>query len=174
MNATSPLPRDRRAQFTDPPARRTPVPFVVMCSAALLFLTALVIVGTRDAAPAAAVESASATTDVVLPAAGLDDGQARFYRYQTSLGREVRFFLIKSVDGVIRAAFDSCDICFRDRRGYRQAGDVMVCNKCGQTFPSAQINVLRGGCNPVPVERHVEGGQVVVRAASLEQGAAYF
>ena len=81
---------------------------------------------------------------------------------------------MKSSDGVARAAFDTCDVCFRERRGYRQVGDNMICNNCGRAFPSRDINVLQGGCNPAPIERTVEGDRLVLRASALEQGLVYF
>ena len=119
-------------------------------------------------------EIAGAGADVSVPVATFSDGAARFYRYTTASGREVRFFVMRSADGVVRAAFDACDTCFRDRRGYHQEGDVMVCNKCRQTFRSVDINVLQGGCNPAPLERSIVGDQVLLQAASLERGTTYF
>ncbi len=112
--------------------------------------------------------------DVQLPAASFADGQARFYRYANAAGREVRFFVIKSADGVIRAAFDACDVCYRERRGYHQSGDVMVCNNCGRTFRSVDVNVITGGCNPGPLPRTAAGDQIVITAANIESGASYF
>lgn len=112
--------------------------------------------------------------DIRLAAKEFDDGQAHFYRYRTAGGPEVRFFVIKTSDGVVRAAFDSCELCYKQRRGYRQAGHVMVCNNCGRTLPLMRVNVVQGGCNPGPLERAVEGDQVLLKAASLELGAAYF
>jgi uncharacterized membrane protein len=176
----SPARKDKQAQFvSEPPPRRGTTPVALVLGAAFLFLGAFVLVvgGGRGGGPVAATpagEAGPAGADVVLPASTFDDGQARFYRYTTAAGREVRFFVMKSADGVIRAAFDSCDVCYRERRGYRQAGDAMVCNNCGKAFPSTQINVLQGGCNPAPLERSVVGGQVVLSAAALSQGAAYF
>jgi hypothetical protein len=46
---------------------------------------------------------------------------------------------MKSADGVIRAAYDACDVCYRERKGYHQEGDDMVCNNCGRHFPSTSI-----------------------------------
>lgn len=102
------------------------------------------------------------------------DGRARFYRYVTAVGHEIRFFVLKSPDGVVRAAFDACDFCFRERRGFRQVGDNLICNKCGQASLSQHVNVLKGECNPAPLERTVESDRVIVRAAALEQGGSYF
>ena len=39
----------------------------------------------------------------------------------------------------------------------------MVCNNCGQQFDSSKINELKGGCNPSPIERTVEGQELVLR-----------
>lgn len=176
----SPARPDRRAQFaTRPAARAVRTPLVLMIGAALLFVGAFVlVVGTgRDRGTAAGqsfADAGLAGADVVLSASTFDDGLARFYRHLTAAGREVRFFVMKSSDGVIRAAFDACDVCYRERKGYRQAGDVMVCNNCEQVFPSTQINVLQGGCNPAPIERSIAGDQVVLSAAALSRGVAYF
>ncbi|TYO98258.1 putative membrane protein DUF2318 [Geothermobacter ehrlichii] len=108
-----------------------------------------------------------------LPASDFDDGRARFFQYRGQHGT-VRFFVVKSRDGVIRAAFDACDVCYREKKGYRQEGDAMICNNCGQAFPSDQVNVVKGGCNPSPLQRELVGDQVRIRVASLEQGVKYF
>ena len=75
---------------------------------------------------------------------------------------------------MVRAAFDACDTCYRAKLGYRQQGDVMLCNKCQRSFRSVDINVLQGGCNPAPLERAVVGDQVVITAAALALGTDYF
>lgn len=168
--------RERRDQFLDGASPRRAISPNALIVAAALVLLAAVVFTTRSnslAAPAASAAFA-AGRDVALPLADFADGQARFYSYTAASGTTVRFFVMKSSDGVIRAAFDSCDVCFRERRGYRQAGDTMVCNNCGQGFASVNINVLQGGCNPAPVDRAIEGDRVVLRAAALEQGDSYF
>ena len=63
----------------------------------------------------------------------VDDGEAHYYSLEKG-GFEVKFFLLKSSDGVIRAAFDACDVCFREKKGYDQDGEFMVCNNCGMRF----------------------------------------
>ncbi len=110
---------------------------------------------------------------VRLPASDFEDGRAKFFQYQGQRGT-IRFFVLKSRDGVIRAAFDACDVCFREKKGYRQEGDAMICNNCGQSFPSDMVNVVKGGCNPSPLQREIVGGQVQIRVAALEQGGKYF
>jgi uncharacterized membrane protein len=122
--------------------------------------------------PAAAVLPAG--KDVRLPASLFADGRAHFYRYTTSIGREIRVFVMRSSDGVIRAAFDACDVCYRERKGYYQSGDTMICVNCGRAFHSKDINVITGGCNPTPVQRSIDGRDVLLKASDLDLGAAYF
>lgn len=168
--------QERREQFTQlqAPARRSPWK-MILAVAVLLFLgvTAYAVVGRRGPTPEAATAAGTAT-QITLPAAQFADGQAKFYRYTTAGGRELRFFVMKSADGVVRAAFDTCDICYRAKKGYHQEGDDMVCNNCGRHFKSTDINVLQGGCNPAPLDRVVQSDNVVLSAAALEAGAWYF
>jgi len=102
------------------------------------------------------------------------DGKARFFTYKTDDGVAIRYFILKSSDGVIRAAFDACNVCWRENKGYSQQGDFMVCNNCGRRFPSARINEVRGGCNPAPLNRKVENGTVTIQVADILQGKSYF
>jgi uncharacterized membrane protein len=111
--------------------------------------------------------------DVTIPVSELG-AKARFYEYKTASGKSVRFFAMRSSDGAYRAALDSCDVCFKAKKGYRQEGDDMVCNNCGNHFHSAQINEVHGGCNPVGLGRRVEGEKLTISARELEAGASYF
>lgn len=176
---------ERRSQFAPGSHRgggRRRVSWNAVIMAGALVFVAVAILLTRSGSDGvalqfpgvAAAELLATGQDVALPVSTFADGKARFYQYVSTTGREVRFFMMKSSDGVVRAAFDSCDVCFRERKGYRQAGDTMICNNCGQAFPSNRINVLQGGCNPAPIDRTVEGDRVLIRAAALEQGAYYF
>ena len=168
--------RTRRSQFKSEPAHRTmSLGTAVTVVAGGLLLTAIFFVTTTRRPEAGAAATAVVAGAVVrLDAAQFDDGQARFFTYTTAAKQTLKFFVLKSADGVIRAAFDTCDVCYRARKGYRQVGDTMVCNNCGQVFRSVDINVLHGGCNPVPLDRTVQGGQVVLTAAALQAGAFYF
>ena len=129
---------------------------------------------TTSKPPAATAPSVSHLPDITYPAAMFDNGKARFFEYKTSDGVKVKYFVMKSSDGVIRAALDACVVCWREGKGYVQDGDVMVCRNCGRRFPSVKINVITGGCNPVPLERRVENGSVIIKTAGLEEGKRYF
>lgn len=170
----------RRDQFVaahERPKRRWLTAAILFTGLGLVATIVFVASAGRSGSPSDAsptTNEAVLSGDVRLDATQFNDGHARFFRYQTASGKEIRFFVIRSSDGVIRAALDTCDVCYRARKGYRQVGDAMVCNNCGKVFPSALINVSQGGCNPVPLQRTVDGTQVLLTAASLETGVAYF
>ena len=111
---------------------------------------------------------------ITFPVAEFADGQAKYYEVDTGQGIKVRFFILKSSDGVIRAAFDACDVCWPAGRGYAQEGDEMVCRNCGRRFASIRINEVKGGCNPAPLERRVEGDQLLIEKSAILAGRSYF
>jgi uncharacterized membrane protein len=128
----------------------------------------------RSPAEAAKAEGVVETADEVkIPLKALDGGKALFLQAEMG-GRVLYYFALKSSNGAYRAALDACDVCFRMNRGYRQEGDLMVCNNCGQTFPSAKIGEVKGGCNPHPLPGKVVGGDLVVRKSDLAAGKDYF
>jgi hypothetical protein len=110
---------------------------------------------------------------VRLPLATFDDYRAHYYTYMHE-GRPIEFFVLKSKDGVVRAAFNACDVCYLSKRGYTQDGDYVVCNNCGQRFPADEINDVHGGCNPSPLGRVVEGDTLVILVADIVKGQGYF
>lgn len=110
---------------------------------------------------------------VSLAANDFDDYKAKYFRYKFP-DDDVFFFVVKSSDGVVRAAFNACDVCYRARKGYSQQGDLMVCNNCGQRFPTERINIEKGGCNPAPLNRTISGDLVVIDVADIYEGVKYF
>ena len=114
------------------------------------------------------------TADIVrIPLNALDPGKALFLPLESE-GRQVYYFALKSRDGAYRAALDTCDVCFKSNRGYRQEADQMVCNNCGQKFASDKIGEVKGGCNPHPLAHKEEAGFMVIRKADILAGKEYF
>lgn len=111
--------------------------------------------------------------EVRIDLAAVSDGQAHYFTFNSSQG-EVKFFVVKSVDGVMRAAFDACDVCYKSKKGYRQEGDKMVCNNCNMEFRTDLVNEVKGGCNPAPLVRRIEGKQLVISDQDIVSGAGYF
>lgn len=110
---------------------------------------------------------------IQIPIKDVNDGKAHYYQYKNG-GSTVKFFVVKSSDGTIRAAFDACDVCFPAKKGYSQDGDFMVCNNCGRKFHSSRINVEKGGCNPAPLIREVAGKHLVINVADVIPGSRFF
>lgn len=102
-----------------------------------------------------------------------DDYKAHYYTYAHE-GRLIKFFILKSSDGVVRAAFDACDICYEAKKGYRQDGNDMICNECDRHFPANKINEVQGGCNPVPLRRTIDGERLVIDVTDIAAGQRYF
>lgn len=110
---------------------------------------------------------------LVIPVKKVDDGQAHYYRAKSDNGIMVDFFVVKSSDGVIRAAIDACDVCYRSGKGYVQEKNVMVCTNCGRKFATDRINEVKGGCNPAPLNRKIEGRNLVISMADINANAWY-
>jgi uncharacterized membrane protein len=124
----------------------------------------------ESAKAAGVVETADA---VRIPLKTLDSGKVLFLSLESE-GRPLYYFALKSRDGAYRAALDACDVCFRTNRGYRQEGDQMVCNNCGQKFACDKIGEVKGGCNPHPLARGIEGQYLVIKKADIAAGKEYF
>ncbi len=110
---------------------------------------------------------------ITYPVDLFEDGKARHYEYKKE-NVNIKYFILKSSDGIIRAAFDACDVCWRAGKGYYQNGDVMVCRNCGRKFPSVRVNEVKGGCNPAPLNRNIENNKVVIKTNDILDGKQYF
>ncbi len=110
---------------------------------------------------------------LMIPVGDIDDGEAHYFKVKADDGVMVSFFTLKSRDGVIRAAIDACDVCYKAGKGYIQDGDFMVCSNCGQRFTSNRINLVKGGCNPAPLNRSVEGENLVISMADINKNSWY-
>lgn len=156
---------------------KTPLIFTLVVAAALAGGAVYFLSGSGDSGPVAASATAaqSSSTEFVYNASDLADGKAKYFAYTSPQGINIRYFLLKSSDGIIRAAFDSCDTCWSAGKGYRQEGDFMVCNNCGLKFASVKINEVKGGCNPAPLTRLAQGDKIIVKVKDIiEQGSFYF
>jgi uncharacterized membrane protein len=110
---------------------------------------------------------------IEIPVADINDGKAHHFQVKSDDGTMVTFFVLKSADGVLRAAIDACDVCYRSGLGYYQEGDNMVCKNCGQKFASNKINVIKGGCNPAPLNRTVSGDKLVIQMKDINMNSWY-
>lgn len=165
--------QEKKEQFTAQPSKGGfgKMIAIVAVVAVLGAGAAFLLLGQGSSGGYASVKSDRGEVRIDLSA--VDDGQAHFYKYATNQG-DISFFVVKSVDGVIRAAFDTCDVCYREKKGYRQEGNFMVCNNCEQKFRTDLVNEVKGGCNPAPLQRHIDGKQLVINDQEILRGAWYF
>jgi uncharacterized membrane protein len=157
--------------------KKNHLPLVLALSAVLVAGAGIFLVlnqGGDNVVTAQTATTANADVEAVsFPAALFADGRAR--HFQHTIGNQtIRFFILKSSDGVIRAAFDACDVCWPANKGYYQDGDVMVCRNCGRRFASVLVNEVKGGCNPAPLQRRVQDDQVVIQVKDITEGRPYF
>jgi uncharacterized membrane protein len=118
--------------------------------------------------------AASTPSEISYPVSPFADGKARHFTYSAPGGITIKYFVIKSSDGVIRAAFDACDVCWPSGKGYQQDGDTMVCRNCGKRFASKLVNEVKGGCNPAPLKRTIKGDKLVIQTKDILEGRNYF
>ena len=111
---------------------------------------------------------------VTIPTAKVSDGKARFFKYRDK-GKDINFFIVKAADGTFRTAFDACDACFREKKGYEQQGDKVVCKNCGMRFATNRIGPHAvGGCNPSYLPSQTGKDGITIKVDDLKQGARYF
>jgi len=127
--------------------------------------------GEMTATASAPVSSSS--TFVSFPVSLFDDGKARHFEHVDG-NMTIRYFVLKSSDGIIRAAFDACDVCWPAGKGYYQEGDHMVCRNCGRRFASVLVNEVKGGCNPAPLNRNLENNKLIIQIKDIQDGRQYF
>ena len=67
-------------------------------------------------------------------------------------GSKMEVIAVKDSDGHIRTAFNTCEVCYSSGRGYyKQQGDELICQNCGNHFTVDQVQINSGGCNPWPI-----------------------
>ena len=109
--------------------------------------------------------------EIKLSAAIFSDNKARFYNVEMPDSEIIYFFVVKDKNGIYRAAASACQVCFAVGRGFRQEGDEIVCNNCGNRYPIEKIATEKGGCNPGPIDPNLEvrNGDIIVKQVDLEQ-----
>ena len=118
-----------------------------------------------------ALESGAVAIDV----SGFDDNKARHYNVKIS-DKTVYFFVVKDRNGTYRAAANECQVCYAVKKGFRQEGNEMVCNNCGNGYPIERIATEKGGCNPAPIDPDLQAvdGKVAIAEDSLREVLAFF
>ena len=180
MDTKSGVRERKKAEFSEGGQKKTrTTPLLIAVALVLIGIGGYLVFSASSQNPPATSVASNAgpstadSRDIKIALSDLSN-TAKFFDYRTTDNRSMRFFVIKSSDGVYRAALDACDTCYHAKKGYHQEGDDMICNNCGLHFHSAQINEVHGGCNPVGLPRTVEGNQLIIKANELDSRAGYF
>ncbi len=76
---------------------------------------------------------------------------ASFYTVEVD-GTQMEIIAVRDSNGEIRTAFNTCQICYASGKGYyKQSGNYLVCQNCGNRFSMDQVGIESGGCNPWPI-----------------------
>jgi len=132
----------------------------------ILVLTADFIYARANSAPPAARPINAAGDTVRVPIADVQDASLHLFTVN-SRGQSLRFMIIKKPNGW-GVALDACRICGAE--GYRQDGQNVICRHCASAIYIPSIGD-QGGCNPIGVPSHVDGGDLVIDISSLTQAA---
>jgi hypothetical protein len=102
---------------------------------------------------------------------------AKFYPYKAG-GVLMEVLALRAPDGSVRTAFNTCQVCYSSGRGwYTQQGDSLVCNNCGNRFLTSQVELIKGGCNPVPITKDLkfeDANFITIPRALLEEAKPLF
>jgi uncharacterized membrane protein len=98
---------------------------------------------------------------------------AKYFSYPIG-GIDIRFFAFMGDDGNVHAALDACSVCYEAKRGFHQENETMQCNSCGKYFDMSGIGAVSGDCWPSPVATKIEGDEVLLPVALLQEGAYMF
>lgn len=166
---------------------------IIALSAILLLVVAFIIKLPNDKNRTAGTTSNAATTkstteeadnravevkdsDIVIPVSEVAE-TAKFYPAQIN-GTKLEVIAVKAPDGTIRTAFNTCQVCYSSGRGYyKQEGDKLVCQNCGNTFGMGDVEVTKGGCNPVPITdefKKVDDKNITITKDTLAQATEIF
>jgi len=160
----------RKAKWT---ASRERFWMVASCSAAAVFMLTI----TAEFLYAKSATELSAAAPLVvsngvasIPVSAVSDGMLHRFAIESG-GVNVRIIAIQRPDQSIAVAFDACRIC--GHQGYYQGGRNVICKNCASAINIPTIG-QQGGCNPIPLESKVEGGQILIPAGDLFAGSSVF
>lgn len=126
-------------------------------------IAAIIIGGTFIARSISGRETVS-TGDLIIPKSEVTE-KVIFYPYNAD-GTKLEVLAVKASDGSIRTAFNTCQVCTGSPWAYfKQQGEFLVCQNCGNSFKMDMVEQERGGCNPVPItkdEKTDDGTNIII------------
>jgi len=146
---------------------------IIRAAMLLIFLVASILAlhGCSKSTPTKLVSSQG---DVVsIDAAGIENGGLKFFSYNVG-AKSVRFFVVRTEGGELKAALDACATCYTNKMGYHADAGCVVCGYCGNRFDFDKMDKGVGGCYPIMLKSRVDGGRVVLDKKELEDAVKWF
>jgi uncharacterized membrane protein len=149
-----------------------------VAAAVAVVLAATLVIVLRGGADGALTGGAALIkdADLVIPVGEIST-TARFYPVEMA-GTLLEVIAVEAPDGTIRTAFNTCQVCYDSGNGYyKQEGDVLVCQNCGNRFRMDQVEVQSGGCNPVPIfpqNKTLSGENITISREFLTEATVIF
>ena len=102
--------------------------------------------------------------------------KAQYFSFKNRDGQKIRFFGLLDDEKKPHIAFDACDVCYGARKGYRQEGNMTICNNCGNKYSIKAIGISNktGGCWPSYLPMTIEGKDIVITVNALARGQYLF
>lgn len=133
---------------TDTKAKKIKLVYLGTGFIAILLIVVFTLISGNDPTPE--VLESNAVGELIINKADITK-IASFYPYESN-GTYMEIIAIRANDDTVRTALNTCQVCYSSGRGYyEQLGDVLICNNCGNQFTIDQIELIKGGCNPVPI-----------------------
>jgi uncharacterized membrane protein len=164
----------RRAKFLARRRVRFCVSAVLGAAISLMVVTVGVTYADRKAELSPPLEMPAVGDEIVIPLETVNDGALHRFVYKAANGSsatDVRYIVIKKNDVAYGVGLDACDVC--GPTGYYQRGTQVVCILCDVVMNTATIG-LPGGCNPVPLQFAITGGNMVIKTSDLAAEARRF
>jgi len=120
--------------------------------------------------------STTKDSDIVIQTKDISS-QPSFYPAEIN-GVNLEVIAVKASDGTIRTAFNTCQVCYNSGKGYYKVeGNELVCQNCGNRFSMDDVEVTKGGCNPVPIttdNKTISNDSITIPKDFLVQATAIF
>ena len=115
-------------------------------------------------------------SDIVIQVKDVSEKPA-FYPAEIN-GTNMEVIAVKASDKTIRTAFNTCQVCYNSGKGYYKVeGNQLVCQNCGNRFGMDDVEVSKGGCNPVPITdkyKKVNDKTITITRDVLTEAASIF
>jgi uncharacterized membrane protein len=94
---------------------------------------------------------------------------ATFVNYDLD-GVIIQFVVVKGTDGKVRITYNTCASCSPSPNAYfKQTGEYVQCQNCGNKFHIDKIGESKDGCNPIPVDDMEQtANEITISKTSIE------